>query len=55
LLRAIPAGEWEVSIDQDTTRSFGPGELVLFENTTGGGHSSRILADDSLALVVRLA
>ena len=36
-------------------RTFGPGDLVLFEDTTGAGHSSRILTDDALAVVLRLA
>jgi hypothetical protein len=38
----------------ENARSFGAGDLVLFEDTTGSGRSSRILVDNSLALVVRL-
>ena len=54
LLFAILAGEWQVTVDGGITHSFKAGELVLFEDTTGDGHSSRLLADDSLALVLRL-
>jgi hypothetical protein len=54
LLWAILAGEWQVTVDEGISRSFTAGELVLFEDTTGGGHSSRLLADGSLALVLRL-
>jgi hypothetical protein len=55
LLWAILSGEWQVTVDEGVTRSFAAGELVLFEDTTGSGHSSRLLADGSLALVLRLS
>lgn len=55
LLFAILAGEWQVTVDGGLTRSFRAGELILFEDTAGRGHSSHLLADDSLALVLRLA
>jgi hypothetical protein len=54
LLWAILAGEWKVTVDDGVTRSFTAGELVLFEDTTGDGHSSRLLRDGSVALVLRL-
>ena len=54
LLWAILSGEWQVTVDDGITRSFTAGELVLFEDTTGSGHSSRLLSDGSLALVLRL-
>jgi hypothetical protein len=55
LLFAILAGEWQVTVDAGVTRSFTAGELVLFEDTTGSGHSSRLLTDGSVALVLRLS
>lgn len=55
LLWAILAGEWQVTVDDAQPRSFRSGELILFEDTAGDGHSSRVLSDDALALVLRLA
>jgi hypothetical protein len=55
LLWAILAGEWQVTVDGAQTRSFRSGEIILFEDTTGDGHSSRVSSDDALALVLRLA
>jgi hypothetical protein len=54
LLWAILAGDWQVTVDDAIERTFTPGDLVLFEDTAGSGHSSRILSDDSLAVVLRL-
>jgi hypothetical protein len=53
LLWAILAGDWQVTVDDEIAQTFGPGDLVLFEDLEGGGHSSRILSDHSLALVLR--
>jgi hypothetical protein len=55
LLWAILAGEWQLTVASGETRSFRAGELILFEDTEGDGHSSRLLEDGSLALVLRLA
>jgi len=54
LLWAILAGDWQVKIDDAIERTFRPGDLVLFEDTAGSGHSSRILTDGALAIVLRL-
>jgi hypothetical protein len=54
LLWAILAGEWEVTVDDGDVRSFTAGDLVLFEDTSGNGHSSRLLSDGALAVVLRL-
>ena len=38
-----------------TVRRFGPGSLVLVEDTRGKGHSTRVLDEDVVMLVTRLA
>lgn len=35
------SGSVEIQVSDGETRSFGPGELVLVEDTTGKGHKSR--------------
>ena len=54
LLWAVLAGDWQVTVDDARERTFTPGDLVLFEDTAGHGHSSRILTDGSLAVVLQL-
>ncbi len=54
LLWAILAGEWQVRVTGGAARTFTPSDLVLFEDTAGAGHSSRILTDGALAVVLRL-
>lgn len=50
------AGEMEATVSDGETRRFGPGSVVLVEDTTGKGHSSRVLGnDDVLAAMVQLA
>ena len=34
-------GVWEIEIGDGTKRQFGPGDIVLTEDTTGRGHLSR--------------
>jgi hypothetical protein len=53
LLWAILAGEWRVTVDEGVSRTFSAGDLVLFEDTSGNGHSSRILSDGARAVVLR--
>jgi len=38
-----------------TTRRFGPGDAVLFEDLTGQGHTSRSVGGDRLTAIVPLA
>ena len=38
------AGESEVEIGDGTKRRFGPGSIILAEDTTGHGHRSRSTA-----------
>jgi len=45
----------EVVIGDGTTRRFGPGDAVLFEDLTGQGHTSRSVGGDRLTAIVPLA
>jgi hypothetical protein len=48
-------GEWEVTASDCDTRRFGPGSLLLVEDTTGKGHKSRVVSEsDSLALMLQV-
>ena len=38
---AMLAGQVEIQVSDDEIRTFGPGEIVLVEDTTGKGHKSR--------------
>lgn len=52
----VISGEWEVTASDGETRRFGVGSVLLVEDTTGKGHSSRIVSDvDSLAAIVQLS
>src|SRR5438874_5719656 len=55
LLFTVLRGAYLVTTSDGTSRTFGPGDLLLVEDTTGRGHSSRSLADDSIAQVTRLS
>jgi hypothetical protein len=46
-------GEYEVSASDGTTRRFLPGSLLLLEDTSGQGHSTRII-EDALVFTVAL-
>ncbi len=49
------AGEWEVTVSDGEQRRFGPGSVVLLDDTTGNGHATRIVSDvDALAAMVQL-
>ncbi len=51
----VLTGEWEVIASDGESRRFGPGSILLVEDTTGKGHSSRVLSEtDSLAAMVQL-
>src|ERR1700745_3183883 len=51
----LSGGQMEVVIGDGTTRRFGPGDAVLFEDLTGQGHTSRSVGGDRLTAVVPLA
>jgi hypothetical protein len=39
------AGEVEIEIGDGTIRRFGPGDVMLAEDTTGRGHITRVIGD----------
>ena len=39
------SGYTEVGLGDGSTYSFGPGDLVIFEDTTGQGHTTKVIAD----------
>ena len=47
-------GEYEVTASDGMVRRFPAGSLLLLEDTTGTGHTTRILSDDD-ALIVSIA
>lgn len=52
----VLSGEWEVTASDGETRRFGLGSVLLVEDTSGKGHSSRVISDiDSLAAMIELA
>jgi hypothetical protein len=54
-LFVILSGEWEVEASDGTVRRLGPNSVLLVEDTTGKGHTSRVVsATQSLAVVVQL-
>lgn len=51
----VLTGEWEVVASDGESRRFGPGSVLLVEDTSGKGHSSRVVSEfDSLAAMVQL-
>ena len=55
-LFAVLTGVWQVTASDGETRAFSKGDVLLVEDTTGKGHSSKIVGDEeSLALLIVLA
>ena len=51
----VLSGVWEVTASDGESRRFAAGSALLVEDTTGKGHSSRIVSDtESVAVVVPL-
>ena len=51
----VISGEWEITASDGETRRFGVGSVLLAEDTTGKGHTSRVVSEvDSLAAMVEL-
>ena len=49
-------GDSEIAVSDGEVRRFGPGSVVLVEDTSGKGHASRAVGNDSvIAVVVQLA
>jgi len=44
-------GEYEVTASDGTVRRFPAGSVLLLEDTTGKGHSSRIVSDEDVLIV----
>jgi quercetin dioxygenase-like cupin family protein len=54
-LFVVTSGEWEVTASDGETRRFGTGSVLLVEDTSGQGHTSRVTsAEDSVAILVQL-
>ncbi len=52
----VMTGEWEVIASDGESRRFGPGSVLLAEDTAVKGHSSRVIGEtESLAAMVQLA
>jgi hypothetical protein len=51
----VLSGEWEVTASDGKSRRFSQGSVLLVEDTTGKGHSSRVVSEtESLAAMVQL-
>jgi len=49
----VLSGEWEVTASDGESRRFAVSNALLVEDTTGKGHSSRVMSDtESVAVVV---
>ena len=54
-LFVVLTGEWEVTASDGETRRFGSGSVLLVEDTTGKGHTSRVVSEvDSEAVMIEL-
>lgn len=50
------SGHMEIGIGDGTVRRFGPGDVVLAEDLTGRGHTTRVVGDQPrVSLTVRLS
>jgi hypothetical protein len=55
-LFVVLSGEWEVTASDGESRRFRVGSVLLVDDTSGKGHSSRVTsATDSVAVMVQLA
>jgi hypothetical protein len=51
----VLSGEWEVTASDGESRRFGVGSTLRVEDTTGKGHSSRVVSNTpSVAVIVQL-
>ena len=46
------SGEVEVGVSDGEVRRFGPGSVLLLEDTTGKGHTARVVSTDDLLIAV---
>lgn len=50
----ILSGKMEIGIGDGTTRQFGPGDIVLADDQTGQGHTTRSLGEPRVSLTIPL-
>ena len=54
-LFCVISGEWEIGASDGEVRRCSQGDVMLVEDTTGKGHTSRVISGvDSLALLIAL-
>ena len=52
----VLSGEWEVTASDGQTRQFSAGSLLLVEDTSGKGHTSRVVSEaESIVVMVQLS
>jgi len=52
----VLTGEWEIQASDGEIRRFGPGSVLKVEDTSGKGHTSRVIGNnESVAGIVQLA
>ena len=55
-LFVVLSGEWEVTASDGEARRFKTGDVLLVEDTTGKGHTSRVVSEeDSVALMIEVS
>jgi quercetin dioxygenase-like cupin family protein len=51
----VLSGKWEVTSSSAETRMFAKGDVLFVEDTTGKGHTSRVVGgEDSIAVLVQI-
>ena len=46
------SGHTEIGLGDGSTHRFGPGDLVIFEDTTGQGHTTRVSPDTTTVFIL---
>ena len=46
------SGQIEAAVSDGSSRIFGPGDIILLEDTTGRGHRSKVIGDEKVVLAV---
>lgn len=55
-LFVVITGEWEVTASDGEVQRFKTGDVLLVEDTTGKGHTSRVVSEeDSVALMIEVS
>jgi quercetin dioxygenase-like cupin family protein len=45
-LFCVICGEWEITVSDGQERRFSQGDVILVEDTSGKGHTSRVIGDE---------